>query len=63
MRKLLIDMVSTMASKNDITGDDIKSKPNNKAYQDGWDRIFKKDKRTLKVKGQKKSAFNSYKEY
>lgn len=56
-------MVSTMASKNDITGDDIKSKPNNKAYQDGWDRIFKKDKRTLKVKGQKKSAFNSYKEY
>lgn len=29
-----------MATTNDITGDLIKSKQNNKAYSDGWDRIF-----------------------
>lgn len=34
-----------MATRNDITGDEIKSKKSNKAYEDGWDRIFgKKDK-------------------
>lgn len=33
-----------MTSKNDITGDLIKSKNSNQAYEDGWDRIFgKKD--------------------
>lgn len=32
-----------MAAKNDITGDKIKSKTGNqKAYADGWDRIFGK---------------------
>jgi hypothetical protein len=31
-------------SKNDITGDELKSKTNNDKYRDGWDRIFgKKD--------------------
>ena len=31
-----------MASKNDITGDEIKSKATSSAYEDGWDRIFGK---------------------
>lgn len=29
-----------MTSKNDITGDDIKSKTNSEKYRDGWSRIF-----------------------
>jgi hypothetical protein len=29
-----------MATKNDITGDSLKSKASTKAYNDGWDRIF-----------------------
>ena len=29
-----------MASKNDITGDEIKSKASTKAYEDNYDRIF-----------------------
>ena len=29
-----------MAAKNDITGDEIKSKAASTAYEDGWDRIF-----------------------
>jgi len=29
-----------MASKNDITGDELKTKATNKAYEDGWDSIF-----------------------
>jgi hypothetical protein len=32
-----------MASKNDVTGDAIKTKHSNqRAYDAGWDRIFKK---------------------
>ena len=31
-----------MATKNDITGDSLKSKGQSKAYDDGWDRIFGK---------------------
>ena len=37
-------------AKNDITGDSLTSKAPNKAYDDGWDRIFgekKKDKDKL----------------
>lgn len=35
-----------MTSKNDITGDEIKSKTNSDAYRDGWERIFgNKDKK------------------
>lgn len=30
--------------KNDITGDNLTSKAPNKAYDDGWDRIFGKKK-------------------
>jgi len=30
-------------SKNDITGDSIRSKPLSKEAEDNWDRIFKKD--------------------
>ena len=29
-----------MATKNDITGDTIQSRTTNKAYEEGWDRIF-----------------------
>ncbi len=29
-----------MTSKNDITGDDIKSKTSSDSYREGWDRIF-----------------------
>ena len=31
-----------MTSKNDITGDLIKTKESNSAYSEGWDRIFGK---------------------
>jgi len=33
-----------MASKNDITGDELKTKATNKAYEDGWDTIFNNKK-------------------
>ena len=29
-----------MTARNDITGDLLKSKTNNDAFRDGWDRIF-----------------------
>ena len=29
-----------MESKNDITGDRLVSKPNDKAFEEGWERIF-----------------------
>ena len=29
-----------MASKNDITGDELKSKTSNESYRNGWERIF-----------------------
>lgn len=31
-------------SKNDVTGDKLISKINNKNYEDGYDKIFKKEK-------------------
>jgi|TARA_B110000285_G_scaffold43061_1_gene47857 hypothetical protein len=34
-----------MATKNDITGDELKSKNNTKAYEDNYDRIFGKKKK------------------
>ena len=37
-----------MSSKNDITGDRMTSKPNNKAYEDNWERIFGKKKQEEK---------------
>lgn len=37
-----------MAAKNDITGDEIKSKSSTKAYEDNWDRIFGKKEKTSK---------------
>lgn len=33
-------------SKNDITGDEIKTRTANDAYRDGWDRIFGASKGT-----------------
>ena len=35
-----------MATKNDVTGDSIRSRTSNKAYRDNWDRIFGKKKET-----------------
>ena len=38
-----------MTSKNDITGDEIKSKTNSDRYREGWDRIFgKKQEESVK---------------
>lgn len=34
-----------MTTRNDITGDAIKSRSNNDAYRDNWDRIFGKKKK------------------
>lgn len=35
-------------SKNDITGDDIKTKTNSDKYRSGWDRIFgKKNEKSI----------------
>ena len=34
---------SNMVAKNDITGDLIQSKQNTKAFEDNFDRIFRKD--------------------
>ena len=31
-----------MATKNDVTGDEIKTGGNSNAYKDNWDAIFKK---------------------
>ena len=33
-----------MATKNDVTGDSLISKKNNKAYEDNYDLIFRKRK-------------------
>lgn len=39
-----------MVTRNDITGDKIQSKENNKAYQDNYDKIFSnKKKETHKI--------------
>ena len=39
-----------MATKNDVTGDVIKSKETNQKYRDNYDRIFKKkDVKTKKA--------------
>ena len=46
-----------MATKNDITGDTLKSKGQSKAYDDGWDRIFgKKDDADLGLEGDTREA-------
>jgi len=51
-----------MASKNDITGDEIKSKASNKAYEDNYDRIFgKKKQNTLKDSLNHKPAQDQFK--
>lgn len=34
-----------MTAQNDITGDEIRSKPNSDAYRENWDRIFGKKKK------------------
>ena len=33
-----------MAAKNDVTGDELRSKISTTQYRDNWDLIFKKDK-------------------
>jgi len=48
-----------MAAKNDITGDNIRSKiSNQKAYGDGWERIFGKKKGKKKKVLETKRTFN-----
>ena len=43
-----------MATKNDVTGDTIQSRTNNKKYSDNWDKIFgKKDKEIIEAKEDK----------
>ena len=32
-----------MVAKNDVTGDELRTKAPTQAYSDGWDRIFKKE--------------------
>lgn len=32
-----------MATKNEVTGDEIRTKGNSTAYKDNWDSIFNKD--------------------
>lgn len=39
-----------MAAKNDITGDEIKTKTHTSAYEDGWDRIFGKKEPSVRDK-------------
>lgn len=36
-----------MAAKNDITGDELISKPTTDSYADGWERIFGKKEKTI----------------
>jgi hypothetical protein len=42
-----------MATKNDVTGDKIKSKIPDQNYRDNWDRIFGKKKEEEKNKSNK----------
>jgi hypothetical protein len=35
-----------MVAKNNITGDDLRTKPSTDAYRDNYDRIFGKKKKT-----------------
>lgn len=37
-------------SKNDITGDTIKTKPNSRTYRDNWEKIFGDKKSNEKEK-------------
>ena len=37
-----------MATRNDITGDAIQSRTNNKKFADNWDKIFGKNKEDKK---------------
>jgi len=36
-----------MTTKNDITGDSLRSKTNNKNYRDNWDKAFGKQTNTV----------------
>ena len=38
-----------MATRNDVTGDSIASKPSTDAYRDGWDRIFGKAEQEAQI--------------
>jgi hypothetical protein len=45
-----------MTTKNDITGDSIKSKINNKKYRDNWDIIFNNKQKTEKKESERNST-------
>jgi hypothetical protein len=48
-----------MATKNDVTGDSIRSKLPSKAYSDNWERIFgKKKKKSSKLNTENSSEPN-----
>ena len=38
-----------MATKNDVTGDTISSKPTNDAFRKGWDRVFGNERQEVFV--------------
>lgn len=41
-----------MATRNDVTGDELKSRGNTEAYQNGYDRIWGKKKHDEQAVGQ-----------
>ena len=45
-----------MTTKNDVTGDQIKSRYTSNAYRDNWDQIFKKKTKSRKDEADKKSG-------
>jgi hypothetical protein len=47
-----------MATKNDVTGDSIRSKLPSKAYSDNWERIFGKKKKSSKLNTENSSEPN-----
>lgn len=48
-------------SRNDITGDELKSKTPTEKYRDGWDRIFGQKKEQLPPVSEQKKENNKNK--
>ena len=47
-----------MAAKNDITGDEIKSRVNSNQYEENWERIFGKKDKTVLTSDEEKSKID-----
>jgi len=43
-----------MTTKNDVTGDALRSRASNKKYNDGWDRIFGNKNKSEKKEDERK---------